>query len=241
MRKSDIAYVKQPLFNPPPPKDLPPLEEMTLEQIKANDLLCAKSHGDPTMCIGCIGMCKTGYRVIELLEKETSELENDPPAKLTGLKQKLDTMKEYVAAMSSSDPLKYVLEHTGSKTENSANIKLKRWKQTYGSNMGMIQSHIKQIEETLQAQSEIAEKVKANKSPEIKESNGFTMKVSSNVNQTLESNAIELKKFIQELNKKIDSYKDAIERAENQISEYTKQLDALEIVMAMVNRGGKAS
>lgn len=241
MRKSDIAYVKQPLYNPPPPKELPPLEEMELWQIKDNNLLCAKSHGDPTTCIGCVGMCTVGYRVIELLEKETSDLENNPPAKLTGLRQKLDTMKEYVAAMASSDPIKYILEHTNSKSENSANIKLKRWKQTYGCNMGMIQNHIKQIEETLNVQKEITDKVKANKAPEIKELPVSKMKTSSNVNKALSDKQEELKKFMHELEEQVKSYERAIQRANKQIETYKEQLEALEKVAFMFDKGDKAS
>lgn len=236
MRRSDIAYVKQPLYNPPPPKKLPPIEEMELWQIKENNLLCGKANGDPTVCIGCVGMCSVGYKVVELLEKETADIDNSPPAKLTGLRQKLDTMKEYVAAMSSSDPIKYIIDQTGSKSENSAKIKLKRWKQTYGSNMGMIQNHIKQIEETLSIQKEISDKVKANKAPEIKSLPVSTAKPSSNVNRALSDKTDELKKFVKDLTSQVESYRKAIERAEKQIAAYNEQLEALEKVANMFNR-----
>ena len=241
MRTSDIARVPNGVYNPPPPKEWPPVNELSMKDLKDSNQLCSRAKQDITTCLNCKGMCGAGYRAIELLEEETAAIEKNPPAKLTGLRGKVDAMKLYVEAQKSQDPVKYVLEHTESKSENSARIKLKRWKETYGSNMGMIQNYVKQIEETLAAQQEVAEKVKANKKPEIKELPTSKMKTSSNVNKALSDKQEELKKFMHELEEQVKSYERAIQLANKQIETYKEQLEALEKVAFMFDKGDKAS
>ena len=69
MRTSDIARVPNGVYNPPPPKEWPPVNEMSMSDLKDSKQLCSRAQQDVTTCLNCKGMCGAGYRVIELLEE----------------------------------------------------------------------------------------------------------------------------------------------------------------------------
>lgn len=114
------------------------VSEMTMEELKPHLRTCAQSLGDPLKCVECRGGCIFGTRATALLEIETRSKSIKQIAGEKGAQiRKNRAMCEYAAALSSEDPIQYIIDHSNFKGDAvsarySANAKLKRWKDTYG-------------------------------------------------------------------------------------------------------------
>ena len=112
MRKFDVAY------NPPLPDSgerKKEIEEMSLDELaKHIGEVCAKCHGDYTICDGCRG-CREGRLLIDKLKEK-------PEGKLSGIRKMYGlspAKKQEVArelfrdALRSEDPVKFLMEKCG--------------------------------------------------------------------------------------------------------------------------------
>ena len=112
MRKFDVAY------NPPLPdggERKKTLEEMTLDELaKRIGGVCAKCHGDYTICEGCRG-CVEGRMLVD-------KLNGEPKDKMSGVRKMYhlnpaqkqeEARKLYREALMSDDPIKYIMEKCG--------------------------------------------------------------------------------------------------------------------------------
>ena len=130
MRKFDVAY------NPPLPdsgerRKTP--DEMTMDELaKRIGMVCAKSHGDYTICEGCMG-CLEGRTLIEKLKGETVDkvaglrkLYGISPAKKQEMAREL-----YMGALMSDDPVKYLMEKCGI-DKKKAKMRMYRYREKYG-------------------------------------------------------------------------------------------------------------
>lgn len=115
-----------------------PISEMTMDEVKVHLRTCAQSQGDPLKCVECRGGCAFGTRAVDLLDRET----RSKSPKQMGAEKGAQIMKnraklEYVAAIDSGDPIRYILDHSKFRGDDTAaryaaNAKLKRWRDKYG-------------------------------------------------------------------------------------------------------------
>ena len=123
------------------------ISEMSLTEIKP--MLCAKSHGDAYVCIDCPATCKYGERAIELVDSQTKKTLTRKQC--YDYSNKVVAMRTYFEAATSENPAKFLVEKYGYENEKKAKTKLYQWKHSYGSNMGMIENKIKELEAEIKA------------------------------------------------------------------------------------------
>ena len=229
-KKQPIQYMSKPAYvSRKAEKKFPypstKVEEMSMSELRPYILNCAKSKMNTLTCIGCEPGCTFGKRAVEIMEQET----NPKPTKGAnrGIGMRIKSMKEYQAAISSGDVMKYALEHAKSsdpkKAKAAAAARVAFWRKNYGS---LIKENPKPNKDPVPVQKLIEEneqphlmqmpclskKVAAERKAAAK--NIDVAKVFADMIDTLKSSLCDIRKQMADLQKKEESM--------------TKQIDTLE-------------
>ena len=213
---------------------------MSMTEIKP--MLCAKSKGDPYICIDCASVCPFGRRAIELLEKETKGTMKPMNRKqVFDATKRIEAMETYLEVMSAKDPVAYVKTKFNITVDRTAKNKIYQWQHNYGTNLNLVANRIKEIkaeiaasnikpkeESTIEKIAKIAQENPVIPGEEKKPTKRQEEKISKH---HLEQMRIDLEEEYLSLEKQIEEHKKEIEKCEKRISAIVEETNAIRAVL----------